>query len=81
MTPTLAQSARRLSLSNELVSSDFMALASHMTDCQRSRGRFFTLRTRLESLHAITAPRLVTTGVALVVCSLGLVGLGLLTMA
>lgn len=81
MTPTHAQSARRLSLSNELVSSDFMALASHMTDCQRSRGRFFTLRTRLESLHAMTASRLVTTGVALVLCSLALVGLGLLTMA
>ena len=81
MTPSYAQSAHRLSLSNELVSSDFMALASHMTDCQRSRGRFFTLRTRLESLHAVTASRLVTTGVALVACSLGLIGLGLLTMA
>ena len=81
MTPTTAQSARRASQSNELVSSDFMALASHMTDCQRSRGRFFGLRTRLESLHALTASRLVTTGVALVLCSLALVGLGLLTMA
>ena len=81
MTPSYAQSAHRLSLSNELVSSDFMALASHMTDCRRSRGRFFTLRTRLESLHALTASRLVTTGVALVMCSLGLVGLGPLTMA
>jgi len=81
MNPTSLQSAHRISLSNELVSSDFMALASHMTDCQRSRGRFFTLRTGLESLHALTATRLVTTGAALAVCSLGLVGLGLLTMA
>lgn len=75
------QSARRLSLSNKFVSRDFMALASHMTDCERSRGRFFTLRTRLESLHALTASRLVTTGAALAICSLALLGLGLLTMA
>ena len=81
MTPSHAQSAQRLLLSNELVSSDFMALASHMTACQRSQSRFFTLRTRLESLHAVTAPRLVTTGVALAAGGLGLVGLGLLIMA
>ncbi|MDB5869568.1 MAG: hypothetical protein JWP96_1900 [Polaromonas sp.] len=58
-----------------MVSSDFSALASHMTDCQRSRGRFFTLRTTLEALHSITAPRLVTTGAFLVACSLGLLAL------
>ena len=81
MNATHTQSAHRISLSNELVSSDFMALASHMTDCQRSRGRFFSLRTRLESLHALTASRLVTTGAALTVCSLALVALGLLTIA
>ena len=81
MNTTHLPSAHRLSLSNESVSSDFMALASHMTDCQRSRGRFFTLRAQLESLHAVTAPRLVTTGAALAACSLCLVGLGLLTMA
>ena len=81
MTPSHAQSARRLSLSNELVSSDFMALASHMTACQRSQSRFFKLRTRLEGLHAMTAPRLVTTGLALAAGGLGLVGLCLLTMA
>jgi hypothetical protein len=76
-----AKPARRDSASDALVSSDFMALASHMSDCQRSRGRFFTLRTRLESLHAVAAPRLVTTGAALAACSLGLVGLALMTMA
>lgn len=81
MNATHAQPAHRPSLSEELVSSDFMALASHMTDCQRSKGRFFALRTGLEKLHAVTAPRLVTTGVALLACSLCLVGLGLLTMA
>lgn len=81
MTPPHAKAANRFALSSEHVSSDFMALASHMTDCQRSRGRFFTLRTSLETLHAVTAPRLVTTGAVLVVCSLGLVGLGLLALA
>ncbi|MDB5929522.1 MAG: hypothetical protein JWR60_1229 [Polaromonas sp.] len=81
MTTSPAQAAHRLSPSNELVSSDFMALASHMSACQRSRGRFFTLRTTLESLHAFTAPRLVTTGAVLVACSLGMVALSLLTMA
>lgn len=81
MTPSHAEAANRFSLSNEHVSSDFMALASHMTDCQRSRGRFFTLRTTLEKLHDVLAPRLVTTGAVLVVFSLGLVGLGLLTLA
>ena len=81
MTPTYAPAASRPALSNEMVSSDFMALASHMTACQRSQSRFFTLHACFEYLHALTAPRLVTTGVALVVGSLGLVGLGLLTLA
>jgi hypothetical protein len=81
MNPSHAEAAYRLLPSHEMVSSDFMALAAHMTDCQRSRGRFFTLRTRLEALHAIATPRLVTTGAALVVCSLGLLGLGLLALA
>lgn len=76
-----AEAPNRLLLSSQYVSSDFMALASHMSDCQRSRGRFFALRTGLEKLHAFTAPRLVTTGACLVVCSMGLVGLGLLTLA
>jgi hypothetical protein len=81
MTPPHAKAANRFALSSEHVSSDFMALASHMTDCHRSRGRFFTLHTTLEKLHAFTAPRLVTTGVVLTACSLGLVGLGLLMLA
>ena len=78
MTPPHAEAANRCPLSSDFVSSDFMALASHMTDCQRSRGHFFTLRTTLETLHAVAAPRLVTTGAVLVVCSLGL---GLLALA
>lgn len=80
MNPSHAETASRFALNNELVSSDFVALASHMTECQRSRGRFFTLRSALETLHAVAAPRLVTTGAVLVVCSFGL-GLGLLALA
>ncbi len=76
-----AEATASLPLSNQHVSSDFMALASHMTDCERSRGRFFALRTALETLHALTAPRLVTTGAVLVISSVGLIGLGLLTLA
>lgn len=78
MNPSSTEAASRFALSNELVSSDFMALANHMSECERSRGRFFTLRRALETLHTVTAPRLVTTGAILVVCSLGL---GLLTLA
>ena len=81
MTTSSAQSSRRPLLSNEVVSSDFMALASHMTACQRSQSRFFIVRTGLESLHAFTAPRLVTTGIVLAAGGLSLVGLGLLTLA
>ncbi len=81
MNPSHVQTAPRFSPNSEFVSSDFMALASHMTACQRSRGRFFTLRTALEKIHAVTAPRLVTTGAVLVAFSLGVVGLGLLALA
>ena len=66
---------------NDLVTSDFMALASHMTACKRSRGRFFSIRATLEALHALTAPRMVTTGAVLVALSLGFVGVGLLALA
>ncbi len=78
MNPSAVKAPSRFAPSQELVSSDFMALASHMSECERSRGRFFTLHAVLETLHAVTAPRLVTTGALLVVCSLGLV---LLTLA
>ena len=80
MIPTHAQAevASRFPLNNAFVSRDFVALAAHMTDCQRSRGRFFTLRSTLEILHNVTAPRIVTTSVVCVICSLGL---GLLALA
>lgn len=60
----------------DLVSSDFLSLASHMKDCARSRGRFFAIRSAFESAHAMTAPRIVTTGAVFL-----LVGLGLLAFA
>ncbi len=81
MTLHHAQATRHFPMSSEHVASDFMALASHMTACQRSRGHFFTLRSALEALHDVTTPRLVTTGAVLVVCSLALLGLGLLALA
>lgn len=77
MNPSAVKAPSRFPLSQELVSSDFAALASHMAECERSRGRFFTLRAVLETLHTMTAPRLVTTGALLVLCSLGLVLLAL----
>ncbi|MDI1237713.1 MAG: hypothetical protein PSV26_09555 [Polaromonas sp.] len=65
-------SAHHDSMSNQHVSSDFMALAAHMNDCQRSRGRFFALRAALESLHATASPRIVTTGALFVCCGVAL---------
>ena len=68
----------RFANGNDLVTSDFVALASHMTACRRSRGRFFSVRVTFEALHALTAPRMVTTGAVLVVVSLGFLGMALL---
>lgn len=73
MTTPAAQAARRLPAINDLVSHDFMALASHMNDCNRSRGRFFSLRSGLETLHGAATPRLVTTATLLVACAVGLI--------
>ena len=72
-----AEAVSRLSahhdpVSNEFVSSDFMALAAHMNACQRSRGHFFALRVALESLHATASPRIVTTGALFVCCGVAL---------
>ena len=80
MNPSSVNDAPRMTDCNDFVSSDFSALASHMNDCQRSRSRFFTLRSALETLHSLTAPRLVTTGAVLLICSFVLVGLGLLAV-
>ncbi len=77
-TASTTSGANRFANGTDLVTSDFMALASHMTACKRSRGRFFSVRATLEALHAFTAPRMVTTGAVLVVLSLGVLGVGLL---
>lgn len=48
----------------DIVSSDFAALATHLHECNRSRGRFFALRSTLEFVHSQVCPRIVTTGAA-----------------
>ncbi len=78
MNPSATKASNRFTPNQELVSSDFVALASHMSECERSRGHFFAVHTVLETLHALTESRLVTTGLLLLVGSLGLV---FLTMA
>lgn len=75
MTTSNTRTASRFPVINEFVSSDFQALASHMNDCQRSRGRFFVLRATLETLHALASPRIVTTGALFVFCGFGLLAL------
>jgi hypothetical protein len=77
MTPANSRAPGPAAVCNDFVSSDFLALASHMNACHRSRGRLFMLRSSLESLHALASPRIVTTGAALVACGL----LGLLALA
>lgn len=44
----------------DFVSTDAAALASHMDDCASSRGRFFGLKSALESAHSMLFPRLIT---------------------
>ncbi len=75
MTTSPAEAGSRFPAHNDPVSSDFIALASHMNDCERSRGRFFALRTALELLHATASHRIVTTGALFLVCGLGLLAL------
>ena len=81
MTSSITGGISRFKPAEDLVSSDFVALASHMTDCKRSRGRFFSARAVLESLHTLTAPRMVTTGAVLLIFALALLGAGLLVLA
>ncbi|MDP3707560.1 MAG: hypothetical protein Q8R56_05665 [Polaromonas sp.] len=70
-TPTTG-AAYRCPVINASVFRDFLALASHMNDCQRSHGRFFVVQALLESLQALASPRIVTTGTLVAVCSIGL---------
>ncbi|MDB5941216.1 MAG: hypothetical protein JWQ13_782 [Ramlibacter sp.] len=54
--PALAQSS---------VSSDVAALASHMDDCNRSRGRCFSLRSAGDAIRQLVSSRIVSTGALL----------------
>ena len=58
----------------DFVSSDTAALASHMSRCASSRGRFFGLQSLLELAHAHVSTRMVTAGVVGLVL-VGLVGI------
>lgn len=50
------------------VASDHGALADHVRACQRARGRLFTLRAMLESVHALVSPRIFTSLVVVLAC-------------
>jgi hypothetical protein len=47
---------------NDIVSSDMMALAAHMSDCQRSHGTLLPLLSALEWAKAMASGHIVTTG-------------------
>ena len=47
---------------NAFVSSDMMALASHMSDCERSHGSWLPLVSALEWVKAMAFGHIVTTG-------------------
>lgn len=55
---------------NHSVSSDMDALASHMSDCERSHGPFFHLRSAADAVRAVVSTRLVTTGALVAVAGL-----------
>lgn len=57
---------------NPIVSSDTLALASHMSDCQRSHGPFFPLLATLDWVYALAAGHIVTTGALVAALGLGL---------
>lgn len=48
----------------DIVSSDFVGLATHLQTCNRSRGRLFAVRSTLELVHSRLSPRIVTTAAA-----------------
>lgn len=75
MTPPTRSAARRVPSTDDDVSSDFEALASHMGDCERSRERFFSLRSALEWAHGHAAQRIVTTGALVLMVGAALLAL------
>ncbi len=59
----------------DFVSTDAADLASHMSQCARSRRRLFALHSALQSAHSLVCPRIVTVAAALAIF------LGLLAVA
>lgn len=53
--------------SNDFVSTDSAALASHMSHCASKRSRFFGLHAAFELAHAVVFSRMVTAAVIAVV--------------
>ncbi|MES2413174.1 MAG: hypothetical protein V4614_05190 [Pseudomonadota bacterium] len=51
----------------DFVSSDTVALASHMDRCASTRGKLFGLHLAMESAHSLIFPRMVTAAVIAVV--------------
>lgn len=67
---TASVPARPPAEGNPSVSSDMLALASHMNDCERSHGPFFHLGAVTDTLRALVSTRLVTTGAVVAVTGL-----------
>lgn len=61
MTPARAQANQPVEI-HAIVSSDMMALAAHMRDCQRSHGALLPLVSALERVKGIASGHIVTTG-------------------
>lgn len=62
-------------LQGDFVSSDFDALALHMRECARGRGRLFSLQGGLQRIESMAAGRIVTVAFVAFVMGLGLVSL------
>lgn len=62
--PTAYAHARQPLDIHAIVSSDMMALASHMRDCQRSHGALLPVLSALEWAKAVASSHIVTTGAA-----------------
>lgn len=71
MNPAIAQTQPPVDI-NPIVSNDTLALASHMSDCQRSHGPFFPLLAALDWVQALAAGHIVTTGALVATVGLGL---------
>ena len=68
MVPASSLSPSRLppELQCDFVSTDHADLASHMSGCARSQGRFFGVGTALQVAHSVVASRIVTVAICAV---------------